>query len=65
MTTRFTLYMMHAPVHISHGERDVYIVAPLYADAGNRPAFSKADISACHSSTSVNVQDEAVIAHEE
>lgn len=46
MTTRFTLYIMQAPVHISHGERVVYIVAPRYVVAERRPAFSKADISA-------------------
>lgn len=28
MTTRFTLYMMQAPVHMSHGDRVVYMVAP-------------------------------------
>lgn len=28
MTTRETLYRMHAPVHISHGLRVVYIVDP-------------------------------------
>jgi hypothetical protein len=47
ITSRLTLYMMHAPVHISQGESVVYIVAPLYAAAGRRPAFSKADISPC------------------
>jgi hypothetical protein len=46
MTTRFTLYRMHAPVHMSHGERVVYIVAPSYATAGSRPEFWRADISA-------------------
>ena len=46
MTTRLTLYIMHAPVHMSHGDRVVYIVAPLYAEAGNLPAFSSAEISA-------------------
>jgi hypothetical protein len=37
---------MQAPVHISQGESVVYIVAPLYAEAGRRPAFSRAEISA-------------------
>lgn len=45
-TTRFNLYRIHAPVHISHGESVVYIVAPAYTDAGSLPLFSKADISA-------------------
>jgi hypothetical protein len=46
ITTRRTLYRMHAPVHMSHGERVVYIVAPSYAVAGSRPEFWRADISA-------------------
>ena len=45
MTTRATLYRMQAPVHMSHGLSEVYIVAPLYAEAGRRPEFSSADIS--------------------
>ena len=45
MTTRLTLYSRQAPVHISHGERVVYIVEPLYAEAGRRPAFSRAEVS--------------------
>jgi hypothetical protein len=31
--------------HISQGDSVVYIVAPLYADAGRRPEFSSADVS--------------------
>ena len=46
MTTRATLYMTQAPVHISHGDKEVYMVAPLYADPGSRPVFSRVDISA-------------------
>ena len=46
MTTRATLYMTQAPVHISHGDKDVYMVAPLYADPGSRPVFSRVEISA-------------------
>lgn len=45
-TTRSMLYSMQAPVHISQGLSVVYMVAPLYAEAGNRPAASKAAISA-------------------
>ena len=41
-----TLYMTQAPVHISQGERLVYMVAPWYTEAGRRPAFSRHDISA-------------------
>ena len=52
ITTRQTLYRIHAPVHMSHGDRVVYIVAPLYEDAGSRPACSRADISACGSARS-------------
>lgn len=47
MTTRLTLYMTQAPVHMSQGERVVYIVAPRYAEAGSLPAFSRHEISAC------------------
>lgn len=46
ITTRATLYRMQAPVHMSQGESEVYIVAPSYAFAGSRPEFSRADISA-------------------
>jgi hypothetical protein len=45
MTTRFTLYRMQAPVHMSHGDSVVYMVEPLYFAAGSRPASSSADIS--------------------
>lgn len=45
ITTRFTLNNRQAPVHISQGERVVYIVDPLYAEAGKRPAFSSAEVS--------------------
>ena len=45
MTTRLTLYSKQAPVHISHGERVVYMVEPSYAEAGKRPAFSRAEVS--------------------
>lgn len=38
--------MAQAPVHMSHGDRVVYMVASRYVAAGSRPAFSKADISA-------------------
>lgn len=47
ITTLEILYKRHAPVHMSHGERVVYIVAPLYAEAGSRPVFARQDISAC------------------
>ena len=47
MTTLAILYIMHAPVHMSHGERVVYITAPAYAEAGSLPEFSRAAISAC------------------
>src|SRR5689334_14902168 len=46
-TTRATLYRIQAPVHISQGLSEVYMVAPLYAEAGRRPEFSSADISPC------------------
>ena len=29
ITTRATLYMTQAPVHMSHGDKEVYMVAPL------------------------------------
>jgi hypothetical protein len=38
--------MTQAPVHMSHGLKVVYMVAPRYADAGRRPAISSVDISA-------------------
>src|SRR5271155_444987 len=46
ITTRPTLYIKHAPVHMSHGDSVVYMVAPTYEDAGSRPLDSMADISA-------------------
>ena len=46
ITTRATLYKTQAPVHISHGDKEVYIVAPLYAEAGSLPEFSRVEISA-------------------
>lgn len=45
MTTRETLYRTQAPVHMSQGDSVVYIVLPAYAEAGRRPACSKAEVS--------------------
>ena len=47
MTTRPTLYITQAPVHMSHGDNVVYMVAPRYAEAGSLPVFSRAEISPC------------------
>ena len=46
ITTRATLYKMQAPVHISHGDKEVYMVAPWYAEAESLPVFSSVEISA-------------------
>src|SRR3989337_1542358 len=47
ITTRGIPYRRIAPVHMSHGESVVYIVARRYTDAARRPAFSSASVSPC------------------
>ena len=47
ITTRGILYSRIAPVHMSHGDNVVTMVARAYTLAGSRPARSRQSVSPC------------------